>query len=179
MVVESQLQMSEEQYQQQAASTESAAGAAQDIALDTMTTFATGATRGIDQCTATGPVTCPAQENNVMSLPRKIASNEWSSREATEIGKKLKKQLGPEFISSRAGPCGTRMQFMEGWRAIELANEIFGFNGWSSELVSTQIDLVSSSLFLLCGFSTNRSISIELLDELHLLYCLSLCLALC
>lgn len=36
------------------------------------------------------------------------------------------------------------MQYIEGWKALNLANEIFGFNGWSSELISVQVDFLDS-----------------------------------
>lgn len=41
----------------------------------------------------------------------------------------LAKKLGPEYISQRKGGGGAQISYIEGWRAINLANEIFGFNG--------------------------------------------------
>ena len=32
------------------------------------------------------------------------------------------------------------MPYLEGWKAIDLANEVFGFNGWSSSIVSLEKD---------------------------------------
>ena len=32
--------------------------------------------------------------------------------------------------------------YLEGWRAISLANEIFGFNGWSHSVSQQTIDFV-------------------------------------
>ncbi|SCZ98562.1 BZ3500_MvSof-1268-A1-R1_Chr3-1g05465 [Microbotryum saponariae] len=43
----------------------------------------------------------------------------------------LNKTLGPEFISTRAGPSGSKLTYIEGWKLINLANEVFGFNGQS------------------------------------------------
>ena len=34
------------------------------------------------------------------------------------------------------------MAYIEGWRAISLANEIFGFNGWSHSVTQQTIDFV-------------------------------------
>ncbi|KAG0434592.1 DNA repair and recombination protein RAD52 [Dictyocoela muelleri] len=52
-----------------------------------------------------------------------------------ERGKKLlDKKLGPEFISYRPGWNGVKVAYLEGWMAIGLANKIFGFDGWSSEI---------------------------------------------
>lgn len=33
-----------------------------------------------------------------------------------------------------------RINYLEGNRAIELANKIFGFNGWSTRIVDLQVD---------------------------------------
>ena len=41
----------------------------------------------------------------------------------------LNKKLGPEYLSTRQGGGGTKLTYIEGWRVINLANEIFGYNG--------------------------------------------------
>lgn len=50
----------------------------------------------------------------------------------------LSKKLGPEFLSTRQGGGGTKLTYIEGWRVINLANDIFGYNGQSSR-VSHQV----------------------------------------
>lgn len=56
---------------------------------------------------------------------------------------KLNLQLGPEYISTRPGPGGgPKLVYAEGWKIINLANEVFGFNGWSSNLVSLTTDFI-------------------------------------
>lgn len=56
---------------------------------------------------------------------------------------KLNQQLGPEYISTRPGPGGgPKLVYAEGWKIINLANEIFGFNGWSSNLVNLTTDFI-------------------------------------
>ncbi len=46
-----------------------------------------------------------------------------------------------------------KFTYVEGWKAIQLANQIFGFNGWSSSVVDVTPDFVrhflSFSLFVL------------------------------
>jgi DNA repair and recombination protein RAD52 len=55
----------------------------------------------------------------------------------------LDKKLGPEYISQRPGPGGTqKLTYAEGWKIINLANEIFGFNGWSSTVVNLTVDFI-------------------------------------
>ena len=59
---------------------------------------------------------------------------------------KLNKKLGPEYISQRPGPGGgPKLTYAEGWKIINLANEVFGFNGWSSSIVSIVTDFVDYS----------------------------------
>lgn len=59
---------------------------------------------------------------------------------------KLDRKLGPEYVSTRPGPGGAgRLTYAEGWKIINLANEVFGFNGWSSSIVSLSTDFVDFS----------------------------------
>lgn len=67
----------------------------------------------------------------------------FTKAEEIEIGEKLGRNLGPEYLSTRAGPSG-RLTYIEGKTAINIANEIFGFNGWSSDIKETVVDFVSS-----------------------------------
>jgi len=46
--------------------------------------------------------------------------------------------LTGDEISSRAGAGGQSVHYVECWRAIQAANRIFGFNGWSSDIVSLE-----------------------------------------
>ncbi|KAJ7665934.1 RAD52 DNA repair protein [Mycena polygramma] len=56
---------------------------------------------------------------------------------------KLNQKLGPEFISQRPGPGGgPKLTYAEGWKVINLANEVFGFDGWSSNIVSLTTDFM-------------------------------------
>lgn len=64
----------------------------------------------------------------------------FNKKEVEKIAKNLSKKLGPEFISYRAGFNMSKVAYIEGWTVICLANQIFGFNGWSSEIKSITID---------------------------------------
>lgn len=56
---------------------------------------------------------------------------------------KLNQKLGPEYISQRPGPGGgPKLTYAEGWKIINLANEVFGFNGWSSSVISLTMDFM-------------------------------------
>lgn len=69
----------------------------------------------------------------------------FTKTEEKIIGEKLERNLGPEYLSTRSGPSG-RLTYIEGQTAISIANEIFGFNGWSSEIKETTVDFVSYPL---------------------------------
>ena len=64
----------------------------------------------------------------------------YTEEEHQRIQYLLDKVLGPEYVSFRPGGGGQKVSYIEGWRALNLANEIFGFNGWCSELISSQVD---------------------------------------
>src|SRR5947207_11125526 len=76
----------------------------------------------------------------------------YSASEARTTQDRLNQRLGPEFISQRAGPGGRKLGYMTGEKAINLANSVFGFNGWSSQIQNVVVDFVS------CLFQTyNRN----------------------
>jgi hypothetical protein len=68
--------------------------------------------------------------------------NGFTASEIATLQSRLNKQLGPEYISQRPGNGGGKVAYLEGNKAIALANEVFGFNGWSSSLGQVQIDYV-------------------------------------
>ncbi|KAI7858377.1 Rad52/22 double-strand break repair protein [Circinella umbellata] len=71
--------------------------------------------------------------------------SEFTPQEVERLNVELNKQLGPEFLHQRTGP-GGKFTYIEGQSAIHLANELFGFNGWTSELRSLTVDFVSIAM---------------------------------
>ncbi|KAG6013413.1 hypothetical protein E4U54_006771 [Claviceps lovelessii] len=71
--------------------------------------------------------------------------SEWTAKEIASIAAKLDKQLGPEYISSRSGPGGSRVHYLTAEKVIGLANEVFGFNGWSSSIQNIQVDFADEN----------------------------------
>ena len=55
-------------------------------------------------------------------------------RLSTATKRKLRQPLAPEHISEREGDDGL-IRYLEGWRAIQLANAIFGEDRWGAEVV--------------------------------------------
>lgn len=53
-----------------------------------------------------------------------------------ELAKDLdRKRDGEDIVKTRVGGGGTKLSYIEGWRAIAEANRIFGFDGWDRETV--------------------------------------------
>ncbi|KAG4264528.1 hypothetical protein LB506_009629 [Fusarium annulatum] len=81
---------------------------------------------------------------NPFEEPR-IRVAEWAAKDIATISAKLDKQLGPEYISARAGPGGTKVHYLTAEKCITLANEVFGFNGWSSSIQNIQVDFADEN----------------------------------
>ena len=73
---------------------------------------------------------------------KKQAISEYTAQEIATLQSRLDKQLGPEYISSRPGAGGQKVHYLAAEKVINLANEIFGFNGWCSSIQNIQIDFV-------------------------------------
>ncbi|XP_071083588.1 uncharacterized protein [Haliotis cracherodii] len=74
--------------------------------------------------------------------PACFGQAEFSDEEHSAIQNALRQRLGPEFISQRTGAAGLKLAYIEGWRLINLANETFGFNGWSHSVSHQTVDFV-------------------------------------
>ena len=68
--------------------------------------------------------------------------SEYTAQEIATLQSRLNRQLGPEYISARAGPAGGKVHYVPAGKCIQLANEVFGFNGWSSSIREVQVDYV-------------------------------------
>lgn len=68
--------------------------------------------------------------------------NEYTAQEIATLQVRLDKKLGPEYISARPGAAGQKVHYLSADKCINLANEVFGFNGWSSSIQTIQIDFV-------------------------------------
>lgn len=66
----------------------------------------------------------------------------YTAAEIATLQAKLDQQLGPEFISSRPGAGGKKIHYLQADKCINLANQVFGFNGWSSTVKTIELDFV-------------------------------------
>lgn len=78
---------------------------------------------------------------NPFEEPQRRVS-EYTAQEIATLQSRLERQLGPEYISARAGPSGQKVHYIAAEKCIALANEVFGFNGWSSSIQNIQVDFV-------------------------------------
>lgn len=85
----------------------------------------------------------PGQQHNTIGNPFIDPPNrisEYTAQEIATLQSRLEKQLGPEYLSNRAGPSGQKVYYIAAEKCIALANEVFGFNGWSSSIQNIQVD---------------------------------------
>jgi DNA repair and recombination protein RAD52 len=94
-----------------------------------------GGPASIGMPNAAGAVTNPFEEPE-----RRIS--EYTAQEIATLQARLDKKLGPEYISSRPGAAGQKVHYLSADKCINLANEVFGFNGWSSSIQKIDIDFV-------------------------------------
>ncbi|KAM5469669.1 DNA repair protein rad52 [Microsporum audouinii] len=71
-------------------------------------------------------------------------TDEYSSDEVASLKERLNKRLGPEFISSRPSG-GGKVHYITADKCINLANELFGFNGWSSSIQNITQDFADEN----------------------------------
>jgi DNA repair and recombination protein RAD52 len=77
------------------------------------------------------------------ATPPVFGARDFSSEEKTNIRNLLQQRLGKEHLATRQGAGGAQLTYIEGWQTIQIANSIFGFNGWSSSVVELSPDFVS------------------------------------
>ncbi|KAI1418481.1 recombination protein Rad52 [Hypoxylon sp. FL1857] len=90
----------------------------------------------------------PGDQHNGIANPFEEARPRISEFTATQIATlqaRLEKQLGPEYLSARSGPSGQKVHYIAAEKCIALANEVFGFNGWSSSIQNIQVDFVDEN----------------------------------
>lgn len=67
----------------------------------------------------------------------------FSPEECHTIQARLESKIPPDGIAYRSSG-GGQVAYLEGWRAFNYANEIFGFNGWSSEILNFTTDFMEN-----------------------------------
>uniref|UniRef100_A0A3Q4G3R9 DNA repair protein RAD52 homolog n=1 Tax=Neolamprologus brichardi TaxID=32507 RepID=A0A3Q4G3R9_NEOBR len=66
----------------------------------------------------------------------------YTAEEYQAVQDALRQKLGPEYISTRMAGGGQKVCYIEGHRVISLANEMFGYNGWSHSISQQNVDFI-------------------------------------
>uniref|UniRef100_A0A3P8S5D4 DNA repair protein RAD52 homolog n=1 Tax=Amphiprion percula TaxID=161767 RepID=A0A3P8S5D4_AMPPE len=66
----------------------------------------------------------------------------YTAEEYQAVQNALRQKLGPEYISTRVAGGGQKVCYIEGHRVVSLANEMFGYNGWSHSISQQNVDFV-------------------------------------
>ncbi|XP_051740214.1 DNA repair protein RAD52 homolog isoform X4 [Ctenopharyngodon idella] len=66
----------------------------------------------------------------------------YTAEEYQAVQNALRQKLGPEYISTRQAGGGQKVCYIEGHKVISLANEMFGYNGWSHSISQQNVDFV-------------------------------------
>jgi len=62
----------------------------------------------------------------------------FDGAEQNRMQDQLRTNLTSDEISTRSGGSAGQVAYVEGWRVIAKAQEIFGFDGWSSRILQLQ-----------------------------------------
>ncbi len=65
----------------------------------------------------------------------------FTASEIAALQVNLDKQLGPEYISNRPQG-GGQVSYLEAGKAFNIANEVFGFHRWSTQIIRDNVDFV-------------------------------------
>nr|XP_033808214.1 DNA repair protein RAD52 homolog isoform X2 [Geotrypetes seraphini] len=71
-----------------------------------------------------------------------FGQHRYTAEEYQAVQNALRQRLGPEYISSRQAGGGQKVCYIEGHRVVSLANEMFGYNGWSHSVTQQTVDFV-------------------------------------
>ena len=67
---------------------------------------------------------------------------EFTPEERARLNEQLPKYLAPHLTATRSGPGRTTLTYIEGWKIKNLANRLFGFDGWSSSITDVTVDFL-------------------------------------
>ncbi|XP_059791035.1 DNA repair protein RAD52 homolog isoform X3 [Balaenoptera ricei] len=93
---------------------------------------------GTEEAILSGRDSHPAGGSSVLCF----GQYQYTAEEYQAIQNALRQRLGPEYISSRMAGGGQKVCYIEGHRVINLANEMFGYNGWAHSITQQNVDFV-------------------------------------
>ncbi|XP_060784174.1 DNA repair protein RAD52 homolog isoform X2 [Neoarius graeffei] len=85
---------------------------------------------------------CNEREDKKHTASMSFGQSHYTAEEYQAIQNALRQMLGPEYISTRQAGGGQKVCYIEGHKVISLANEMFGYNGWSHSISQQNVDFV-------------------------------------
>ncbi|XP_021455904.2 DNA repair protein RAD52 homolog isoform X1 [Oncorhynchus mykiss] len=82
------------------------------------------------------------EDKSSQAFNTRFGQYNYTAEEYQAVQNALRQKLGPEYISSRMAGGGQKVCYIEGHRVISLANEMFGYNGWSHSISQQNVDFV-------------------------------------
>jgi len=76
-----------------------------------------------------------------MAAPH-FGTDHFSEEEQAAVQRALQRRLGPNFVSMKPQGGGKYVPYLETGKAVSMANEVFGYNGWSHSVTSQSIDFI-------------------------------------
>ncbi len=73
---------------------------------------------------------------------RRFGGVEFTDEEQKYLNTLLHRKLGKEEVSYRPGPGNKKLAYVESCKVIQLANQLFGYNGWSCKVVECKEEYV-------------------------------------
>ena len=74
----------------------------------------------------------------------------FTPNEIGRIETLLRRKLDVGDVKQRKGQGGSTLTYIESWRAIDKANEVFGVNGWRCEIKCLGVDFSRQPVRALC-----------------------------
>jgi len=69
-----------------------------------------------------------------------VEFTEFTEKEKDRIAKLLRQPLRADLLKKRPAYRGNSVHYIDGATSYSLANDIFGFDGWKSQIINTEID---------------------------------------
>jgi recombination DNA repair RAD52 pathway protein len=82
----------------------------------------------------------PATDYVAGQEPQHFGNKILSGEEIDRCQKLLAISCAQDELSTRKGAGNKKFTYMEGWRVLEAANKIFGYNGWSSQILNMIVE---------------------------------------
>jgi len=105
----------------------------------------------------------PSDSSGSMPGSAAFGHSSYTADEHLRISKLLERKLAQSEISQRVGAGSKKLSYLEGHKAIELANYTFAFNGWSSSIASIAEDYLTQDQYgkTSCGYTAIMRVTLR------------------